>query len=246
LRIDAELQAGIEELIGDEEAYAVYVKDMASGRGALVNEDAVFYAASLFKLSVMYEVLNQVQQGLIALDEVLTLTPYYESFGLAPRATALCQELTVFEALQAMMSVSDNAAAVLLQDVAGAGNINASMDSLGMRATRLLTEDLPVTATDLALLLDAIVRSEAISAEASALMVELMLSEEFDNGVSGPLPPEVEVAHKTGNWTNATHDAAIVYGPGITYLLIVLSDRDHETALIQDVSRLVYEHFVAP
>jgi beta-lactamase class A len=246
LRIDGELQQGIEELIGEEQSYAVYVKDMASGRGAVVNEDAVFYAASIFKLTVMYEVLNQVQQGLIALDEVLTLTPYYEAYGLGPRATALCQELTVFEALQAMMSISDNAAAVLLQDVVGAPNINASMESLGMTQTRLLTEDLPVTALDLALLLDAIVRSEAINPEASTLMVELLLSEEFDNGIASPLPPEAEVAHKTGNWVNATHDAAIVYGPGVTYLLVVLSDRDHETQLIQDISRLVYEHFVAP
>jgi beta-lactamase class A len=246
LRIDADLQRGIEELVGDEETYAVYVKDMASGAGAVLNSDRVFYAASLFKLEIMYEVLSQVEQGLIALDDVLTLTPYYESFGLGPRATRLCQQLTVFEALQAMMSVSDNAAAVLLQDVAGAGNISASMAALGMTETQLLSKDLPVTARDVALLLDAIVRSEAVSPEASALMVELMLSEVLDNGISSPLPQEVEVAHKTGNWSNATHDAAIVYGPGITYLLVVLSDRNHETALIQDISQLVYEHFMAP
>jgi hypothetical protein len=34
-------------------------------------------------------------------------------------------------------------------------------------------------------------------------MVNLLAGEELDNGLRAALPPDVLVAHKTGNWTNA-------------------------------------------
>jgi beta-lactamase class A len=239
---DAGLTAAIEGVVRDlDGTYAVYAQDLATGRGAAVNADTVFYAASLFKILVMYEAFNQVEQGILSLDDRLTITPYYDSFGLGPRATVLCQRVTVREALYAMMSVSDNAAAVLLQDVVGSGNANNSARALGMQVHEII-EALPVTATDLALILDAIARGQAVSEAASRQMVELLLGERISNGLTRPLPDEVVVAHKTGNWSNATHDVGIVYAPGVTYLLVILSDRDHVTSGIAAISEAVYEY----
>jgi beta-lactamase class A len=52
------------------------------------------------------------------------------------------------------------------------------------------------------------------------------------------------VAHKTGNWSNATHDAGIVYAPGATYVIAILSDKSYETELTAKVSRTVYEYYI--
>jgi len=193
----------------------------------------------------------------------LVVTPYYDSFGLNVRGTALCETLTVARALVAMMAASDNAAAVLLQDLVGAGNVNESLKALGLAASEI-TEALPLTAADVALLLEAIGRGEAVSASASAEMIGLMKREELDkavsasasaemiglmkreeldNGLGADLPEGVELAHKTGNWFNATHDAGIVFAPGGAYVIVVLSDKDHETALIRRLARAVFEHF---
>jgi beta-lactamase class A len=241
------LEAAVLRVLGtDRDSYGVVVQELSTGRGAAVNAEQVFYAASVFKLTVMYEVFNQVEQGLLSLDDLLVITPYYEAFGLGPRATTLCQSLTVHEALQAMMSISDNAVAVLLQDLVGAGNINASMASLGLLETRLLPEDLPLIASDVALLLDGIAHGEAVSRTASEEMLRLLLSESIDNGVRAGVPADTLVAHKTGNWSNATHDVAIVYAPRATYLLVVLSDTDHDTRVIEAVSKAVYDFFAMP
>jgi beta-lactamase class A len=241
---DAGLQAIVQTAVGSANgSYAVVVKDLATGRGASLNTDRVFYAASIFKVSVMFEVFNQAAQGLLDLDTELQLTPYYEGFGLGPRLTTLCQDLTVQDALHAMMSVSDNAVAVLLQDLVGAGNINNSLQALGLKETRLLPEDLPLTAGDIALLLEAIGRGLAVDAASSEAMLRLMVSERIDNGVKAGLPTGTTVAHKTGNWGNATHDVAIVYSPRSTYLLVVLSDRNHEVAVTRAVSQAVYQYF---
>jgi beta-lactamase class A len=239
--VDESLETAVTALIGDESSsYAVFIKDIASGRGASINSERVYYAASLFKLFVMYEVFHQQVLGLLDLNDELVMTPYYDSFGLGPRATSLCQRLTISEALTAMMAVSDNAAAILLQDRVGAPNVGQALASLGLLESRL-TEELPVTAADGGLLLEAIARQAAVSAEASSQMLALMEGEEFDNGLRAGLPAEAALAHKTGNWEGAVHDAGIVIAPCGTYVIVVLSDNGYDPALTRQVSALAYD-----
>jgi len=228
-------------MLGDAaDTYAVVVKDLRTGRGVAINADRVFYAASVFKLFVMYEAFRQESLGLLQWTDQLVMTPYYDSFGFNVRGTALCDTLTVGRAARAMMTVSDNAAAVLLQDLVGSGNVNRSMEALGLVASEI-SEELPITAADVALLLEAIGRGRAVSMEASEEMIALMKGEALDNGLAKDLPDGVELAHKTGNWSNATHDAGIVFAPRGAYVIVVLSDTDHETALIREIARAVYE-----
>ena len=242
---EAELQQRLMAALGDKAgSYAFVVKNLRTGQYAAHDPDRVFYAASVFKVFVMYEVFHQESAGLLRLDDRLAITPYYDQFGVGPRRTRLCQQLSVREALDAMMSLSDNAAAVLLQDLVGAENVNRALAALGLTTSRL-SEDgsLPLTAADIALLMEAIGRGVALSQGASEQMAQLMAREAFDNGLVAGLPPGVGVAHKTGNWNNATHEAGIVFAPDGAYVFIVLSETEHERDLIKELSRLVYEYF---
>jgi beta-lactamase class A len=227
----------------DEDGYAFVVKDLSTGRGATHNADKNFYAASLFKLFVMYEVFKQQASGSVDWQDELLMTPYYESQGLGPRETALCQVLTVSEAMQAMMRISDNAAAHLLQDLVGPANVNQSLQALGILDSGLYSEELPSTASDVAFLLEAIASGEAVSEPASADMVELMASESIDNGLRSGVPARVKVAHKTGNWTDATHDAGIVFAESGPYLFVAMSEADYDPDVIEELSRETWEHF---
>jgi beta-lactamase class A len=243
-RQDAALRSLVLDVLGAEApAYGVVIKDLATGRGTSLNADRIYYAASIFKLFVMYEAFRQESLGIFELSDELVMTPYYDAFGLGPRQTELCQVLSVDTALQAMMEISDNAAAVLLQDLVGSSNINQALGALGLEDSRLLTDDLPITAGDVALLVEAIGRGEAVSRPASEQMLELMAREQFDNGLRAGTPRDVTVAHKTGNWTNATHEAGIVFAPAGSYVMVVLSDKDHQTRLIEELSRRVYDYF---
>lgn len=241
---DANLESLLLSTLGDDrDNYAVLVQDLSNGRGATVNAERIFYAASVFKITVMYEVFNQISQGLLSLDDLVVITPYYEAFGLGPRTTGQCETLTLAEAMYAMMSISDNAVAVLLQDLVGSNAVNASMEALGLTETRLLEDDLPLTAADVALLLDGIAHGDAVSKDASQEMLSLLASERIDNGARAGVPAGTLVAHKTGNWSNATHDVGIIYAPNATYLFVVLSETNHENRVILALSKAVYEYF---
>lgn len=241
---DDALEELLREQLGDEvDSYGVVVKSIADGSGAAVNADKLFNAASLFKVAVMYEAFHQRAGGLISFDAELVVTPYYDSFGLGPRLTGVCQSLSVGEALVAMMAVSDNAAAVMLQDLVGSRHVNASMAALGLADTRLLEDELPTTAQDMALLLEMIARGRAVDRAASQEMVDLMALESLDDRLPALLPEGTLVAHKTANWSDATHDAGIVYSPEAEYVIVVLSDKEYEAKPIAELSRAVYEYY---
>ena len=241
---DEALRRTLTGILGDQAGnYAFVIKDLRTGHGVTHNADQVFNAASIFKLWIMYEAFSQHDQGLLDWDTEFVVTPYYDAFALSPRSTELCQKLSVAEAMDAMLSVSDNAAAVMLQDILGAGNINNALAAFGIADSGLYTEGLPITAHDVALLLEAIGRGEAVSRAASADMLQLMAREVIDNGLVAGLPRGVPVAHKTGNWGDATHDAGIVFAPSGPYVFVALTSNGYETSKIKAVSEAVYRHF---
>jgi len=244
---DAALEDLLREALGEDiDSFAVVVKNLADGSGAAVNPDRPFYAASLFKVWVMYEVFHQRSLGLLSLDEEYIVSDYYDFFGLGPRLTSACETLTLSRALEAMMSVSDNAAAVLLQDRVGSANVNATLAALGLTASGLFEDELPTTAADMALILEAIARGQPLDAGAGQAMLDLLASETLHDRLPALLPEGTRVAHKTANWSNATHDAGIIYSPAADYLIVVLSDRGYEDYpgdTIAALSRLAYDYY---
>ncbi len=245
---DDDLEQQINDRLGDDAShYAVVIKDLGDDRGVSINGDEVFYSASLFKLEVMFEIFHQVDEGLVSLDEQYVPTDYYAGFGLGPRLVAQCEPVTIADALTAMMAISDNTAAVMLQDRAGAGNINNAMASLGLEQTQL-TEDqsLPGTADDFARLLETIARGQALSRGANQAMADLMARETINDRIPRELPSGTLIAHKTGNWTDATHDAGIVYGEKSTYVMVLMSDLgfDSDASLVEaDVAKIAWDYF---
>ncbi|HXH22408.1 MAG TPA: serine hydrolase [Dehalococcoidia bacterium] len=243
LRADAALQRALQELLGPEaEHYGVYAKELRGSRGAAINATKVFNAASTFKVEVMFEVYRQRDLGLLKFDELLEVNAYYAGFDLGTLPVEVGDSMSIAEALFYMMSVSDNVSAVLLQDRVGASNINKTMTALGLKSTGLFPEGLPATAEDFGLLLEAIAASEDVPESTRREMLDLMASESRDNGLVAGVPRGTRVAHKTGNWPDATNHVGIVQAPAATYVIAILCDLGYQPTLIRAISETVYRH----
>jgi beta-lactamase class A len=103
------------------------------------------------------------------------------------------------------------------------------------------TRDLPITAADMATLMEAIIRGHGVDPAWREDMVGLLLRQETRDGVPALLPEEARTGNKTGTWPNATHDVAFVDAPGGLYVIAILSDRGWEWDPIARVSRAVYD-----
>jgi beta-lactamase class A len=245
---DAALETLLREVVGSQlDSTSVYVKRLSDGSGASLSQDTPYPTASVFKLYVMWEAVRQESLGYLDYEQLMQVTPYYESFELGTGRVSAGDEVTVGEAMRLMMSVSDTPTAVLLQDTIGWENINASLRSMGIEDSGLFyPETGPIaTARDLGVLLEAIAEGRALTPAAHARMRALLLSETTDNGLRAGIPENVPVAHKTGLLPNARHDAGLVWLPGAPYVIVVLSDGQHEAGVIEAVARAVHGYYLA-
>ena len=249
--------------------------DLASGDTLHINSDSAFHAASTMKVPVMIELFRQAGNGGFSLGQGLMIVNRFASivdgsgYSLdvgSDSDSSLYrlngQRVRVDSLLKLMITRSSNLATNTLITLVGAERVTASMRALGAGQimVRRGVEDQKAfdaklnnttTARDLAIIMRAIEEGRAADASATRAMREILLAQEFNEKIPSGVPAGVRVAHKTGEITAHSHDAAIVYPPGRRpYILVVLtrglSDGDQSSRLIGDISRIVYTHAIGP
>jgi|SRR5580658_5318236 beta-lactamase class A len=230
--------------------------------------DEVFHAASTMKIPVLIELYHQVRQGKLKLDDSFTVKNEFRSLADGSMYTldpaddseadlykAVGQTRTVRQLCELMITVSSNLATNLLIEKLGVENIRASLRSLhadGMNILRGVEDNKAfqkglnntTTARGLLVLLEAMARGEAVDAQSSRQMIEILERQKFNEGIPAGLPPGTQVAHKTGEITKIHHDAAIVFAPR-PFVLVVLvrgiADTKESAALMADITRQLYQ-----
>jgi beta-lactamase class A len=77
-------------------------------------------------------------------------------------------------------------------------------------------------------------------------MIDLLKSQELNDGLPKYIPETVEVAHKTGDIGLYKHDAGIVYTDAGTYIIVVMSETNVPLGAqerIALVSKGVFDYF---
>lgn len=245
--------------------------DLASGDTLFLNADSSFHAASTMKVPVMIELFRRSSTGSFGMDQRLMLVNQFASIvDGSPYALDLNSDsdttlyhrigdrVSIDTLLRLMITRSSNFATNTLIALVGAENVNRTMRSLGAKRIQVLrgVEDgkafdkglnNTTTARDLALILRSIETGRAASPAATRAMREILLAQEFNERIPAGVPRGIRVAHKTGEITAHSHDAAIVYPPGKRpYILVVLTrgitDGTRSSKLISDLSALIYAY----
>lgn len=262
-------RAEVERLItasGAEVAVAWRPLDAKSGEEILINPELRFHAASMMKVPVMIELFRQVAAGQKSLDDTVIVTNQFTSIHDGTPYTlsatedsdgeiykAMGRPLSYRTLVEAAITVSSNLATNILIEHLGAKNVQATVDRMGASGMQVLrgVEDQKAfdagknNSTDargLLTLFEAIGKGRAVSAAASAEMVEILTRQKFNSGIPAGLPPGTPVAHKTGFITRIRHDGGIVYGRR-PYVLVVLvrgiQDPKVADVLIADITRVI-------
>ena len=230
-------------LAGVDGHVSVAVKDLGSGRGAALDGDREMPAASLYKLTVLYSVF---EAGL-NMGEELPITEEARSYDSGSMELGVGETLSVAEALERMVTISDNTSAVMLGSRVGSNRVNANIAALGMESTHYSLERMTTSALDMLHLLDVVAQGKAVSTAASADMLHLLLRQRVNDRLPRLLPGDVQMAHKTGNLPGTVNDVGIVYGPSSTVAVAVLiSETTDETAAATAIARVaqtVYAYF---
>ena len=117
---------------------ALFARELRSGSTVGVDEDKPLQTASVIKLALLYEIMEQVRAGTAHWDEPIVLQPKYAVGGSgmlhffdAPL------KLTLKDVTTMMIIVSDNTATNLLIDRFTVDAVNKRMEGLGLPNTHL-------------------------------------------------------------------------------------------------------------
>ena len=241
------LRAPLEKRIASHHGVVgLYVKDLTSGETLSINGREQFPSASVIKVPILVELFHNIERGTIKLSDPLIMLAADQRPGSGVlQFLSTPHTLTVADAAMLMIILSDNSATNLIIDKVGIRNVNARMDSLGLRQTRLhakvflgssTTIDTAgtrrwglgvTTPEEMGTLFERMYRGTAVSDTASKQMLN-MLRRNFDyEEIPRLLPPGVSVAHKTGKLDASRSDCGIVYNNGKDYVLCIFT-RDNQ------------------
>jgi beta-lactamase class A len=271
-----ELHERINTLIGAQSGtIAVAFRDVDNpDRQLLINEKEVFHAASTMKTPVLVELYKKAAEGLLSMDDSLTIkNEFYSIVDSSLYSMELGEDseeklygligkkASIYDLAYDMIIFSSNLATNILIEKADAKAVTQTMRDMGAMDIQVLrgVEDgkafrqglnNTTTAYDLLLLFEQLGKRAAVSPEADQAMIDILLDQHFNEAIPALLPEGVKVAHKTGWITRVSHDSGLVILPdGRQYALVILtkeweSDEDN-TALMAAISKEIYDYFVA-
>ena len=258
-----------QRLASHQGVVGLYVKDLTTGETLSIRGSERFPSASVIKVPILVELFQQVERGPLELSDPLVLLAADQRPGSGVlQFLNTPHSLTVGDAATLMIILSDNSATNLIIDKIGIRNVNARMDSLGLRQTRLHAKVFLGTATtidtagtrqwglgvttpeEMGSLFELLYRGRVVSADASKKMLD-MLRRNFDyEEIPRLLPSGVAVAHKTGKLDASRSDCGIVFNPGRDYVLCIFTreNRDRSWRIdtearvtIGELARIVHE-----
>jgi beta-lactamase class A len=215
---DAGIDARVRGFHGE---MGLYAKNLGTGETIAVNADQRFPTASLIKVAVMAEIYRQIEAGKLRLDTAVTLRDADKAGDETVPLNMLHDGtvLTISDLLKFMIAYSDNTATNLLIARVGTKSVNALLDSLGLKKTRLYrptfrdgrADVLPeeekeyglgsTTPREAATLMELIAQGKVVSRKACDQMIALLATQQDRAMIPRSLPfdtDDILVANKTG------------------------------------------------
>jgi len=245
-----ELMAAIErEIAWFGGTVGVFARNLTTGEEIAYDPDTLRPTASTFKVPVMVELFNQVEQGTVSLDDRLVANERNATKGSGIlRDLRPGVELSVEDVATLMIVVSDNQATNMLLDLLGIENINATMAAKGFPKTRIVNRiDFPAigddgknlaasTPRELAGIMAGIATNTILSEASCTAMLAILRKQHFLDTVARYFPytpfaaemgrPDngLRVYNKTGSWSGMRGDVALIEWPGTRYTIGLISE----------------------
>ena len=237
----------------------LFVVEPGTGRYAEINAREPFMAASMIKVPVLVSLLAALDRKTVSLTEKLTITKELITGGSGYlQWRPVDSTVTVKEAAELMIIISDNTATNLLIDrLGGLEKLNKQYSNWGLTNTHLanLLADLEGTNTtspyDLCYLMGRIERGELLTQSSREWMYSIMHRTRIKTLLPQGLNPGDRIFHKTGDIGKMVGDVGLVHTKdGKRYLVAVQVERPHNdrraNELIRTLSRAIHSTIIKP
>ena len=213
----------------------LYAANLKTGETIVINADQVVPTASVIKLPILIETMEQIKAGKHSLSDKITLHKDDIVAGsgiLQFFDTPLL--ITLKDALTFMIIESDNTATNLVIDTVGIPSVNAKIAQMGLKDTYLYKKvykpavgPMPAdqkkfglgktTAREMAKVMESIVRCDLHDQKLCDAMLYMLRNQQYRNLVPHYLETDDTseklsvIANKTGSLDEVRNDVAVVY-----------------------------------
>jgi len=209
---------------------SLFAKNLDTGETYALSPDERVRTASTIKIAVMIEAFARVNEGKLKWSDEVILTKE-KKVGGSGILNELSDNLhlTLRDAVNLMMILSDNTATNLVLDVLTTDAVNARMESLGFKNIKIMRKVFAggesaagkdpenkkyglgvATPREMVLVIEKLERGEIINPAVSKEMLDLMKREQGRNAIGRSLP-EVPLASKYGALDRLRSSVAILY-----------------------------------
>ncbi len=238
----------------------VAIVDFKTGQTISLHADQLFPTASSIKIALVLELYHQAQAGRLSLTDLYTvnsadLVPDSQIMGgLTPGVT----RVTLRDLATMVMAVSDNSAANVLIDRVGMSNVNALMDSLGLKHTRLQRKMMDLkaaaegrenisTPAEMVAMVRAAYEGKVLNPKLTEDFFQVFSVKKPDAFLQRHLPEDLRIAAKHGELEGVRNDCGMVFVPNRLYGICIMEsflrhERDGEEA-ISDISLAAWRMF---
>jgi beta-lactamase class A len=153
--------------------------------------------------------------------------------------------MKLIDAIEKMIVVSDNYAALLVANKSGTFSVTSFLKSYGFNGSNF-KQPPQTTASDIANYFEKLYKGEIVDQEYSSQMMEILKKQTLNDRIPANLPEDTVVAHKTGELFGAKHDGGIVFTENGDYIIVVMSDtKDVKEAILNtaNFSEEIYDYF---
>jgi beta-lactamase class A len=214
---------------------SIYYKNLKNDKEFMFNENKKLPSASLIKLFIMYHAFRKVEEGVISLENQLSVE-IKDRVEFSVVESLSIDKYTLRDLITLMIIQSDNTATNILINYLGINSINDTIKELSMNKTCLNRKmmdfyarenniDNWTTAQNVGELLCKIYKDEFVNSENKKKIFEVMKRQIFTQMIPRYLDESYEVLNKTGDLPNINHDAAIIlHSKGDSVLVIMTTD----------------------
>lgn len=234
--------------------------DLKGDDGFSLNDTLVFPQASAIKVTLLMEVYKQAHGGKFKLTDRVTINNAQTvEGGILNTFADGGSQISIHDLCVLMVVLSDNSATNMLIDKVGMSNVNASLQALGFKATRLQRKMMDIKASErgeenistpleAARLMRLLGSGEFVDRETSeAILFLLRLPRDVPGNIPAALPADLSVAFKKGEILPAVlTEWALVGLKGHPYVIVIMSNYGTETdsaPAFREISKAVYDYY---
>lgn len=212
------------------------------------NENNVFVSASLIKIPIMLATLNEVKNGNISFDKIITVSQddILDDNEVFEKGK---YKYSVKELIYFMITVSDNTSTNILIKLLGFDYINKFIKEIGLRDTKLERymndwkaikngKNNYTTLVDMNKCFEILINEDILNNELCNFAINTLYGQKINNQIPRYIP-NVKFAHKTGGLDYLNSDVGIFEKNGEMYFIgISIYDTPEKTGDRKSVSML--------